>query len=44
MVECVICKKLLDEATVQIFGTPNGDEYFVCGSAACEKEAVERYV
>jgi hypothetical protein len=44
MVECVICKKLLDEATVQIFGTPYGDEYFVCGSDACEKEAVERYV
>ena len=44
MVECVICKKLLDEATVQIFGTPYGDEYYVCGSDACEKEAVERYI
>lgn len=44
MVECVICQKLLDEATVQIFTTPYEDEYYVCGSDACEKEAVERYV
>ena len=42
--ECVICKQLVKHAEIGLFSTPYGDEYYVCGSDACEKEAVERYV